>query len=255
MELAIFSQALRDSLRFRRIWPWLALGVVCFGMAFAWKQFNPDSLPADRYASVTLIFVYRILALLSAVLTAAILTQEVEQKTIVYLLTRPVPRWKLLLFRYLASVLVVFLVSAFALTLTNIGAYQGVPRFDAAFGRDLAALGLGSLAYGALFMFVSLLFNRAMLFCLLFAFGWETAIPNMPGEMYKVSINSYLQAISDHGATMLSRGLSAAAGTLGTSTITVAWAVAVLGTICLGFVAASLWWFTHFEYVPRDDAE
>ena len=111
MESAIFGQALREYLRPRRLIPWLLLAVLCAVLAFFWGNLNRESTMAGRYAMVSSMLVFRLLALMSAIFTTAIVTQEVEQKTIVYLLTRPVPRWKLLLMRYLASVLVVAVIS------------------------------------------------------------------------------------------------------------------------------------------------
>ena len=40
--------------------------------------------------------------------------------------------------------------------------------------RDLTAVAVGALAYGTLFVLVSLIINRSMVVCLLFAFAWET---------------------------------------------------------------------------------
>jgi ABC-2 type transport system permease protein len=195
------------------------------------------------------------LALASAIFTTAILSQEVEQRTIVYLLTRPVPRWRLLLTRYAASVIVVALVGAFAAVVTSFGAYGGNFLSNPLLGRDLLALGVGALAYGALFLFVSLLFNRALIICALFAFGWESSIPNLPGDLYRLSVFSYLQAIAEHPTSGGSGVLALLSGTAGEGGITRTTAFLVLGAMVVGLLLASAWWFTHFEYVPREDAE
>src|ERR1022692_2459241 len=102
MELAVFSQSLLEGLRLRRSLPWVCLGFICFVFASYWDTFQPGQTRIAQYASVSSIFVFHILALMSAIISSSIHSQEVEQKTIVYLLTRPIPRWKLLLFRYLA---------------------------------------------------------------------------------------------------------------------------------------------------------
>jgi ABC-2 type transport system permease protein len=255
VEQAIFGQALREYLRPRRVIPWILLGLICALLAFFWKTLEPKSDSAHQYANVSSMLVFRIVALASAIFTTAILSQEVEQRTIVYLLTRPVPRWKLLLIRYAASVIVVAMLGAFGAVLTSLGAFKSLGGNDL-LTKDIVALTVGAFAYGALFLFVSLLFNRAMLVCLLFAFGWETSVPNMPGEMGRLSILSHLQAIAEHPNTQdQSKLLGLATGALGTNTISPSSAWGVLGfltILCLGLCA---WWFTHFEYVPREDAE
>jgi ABC-2 type transport system permease protein len=199
--------------------------------------------------------VFRIVALASAIFTTAIISQEVEQRTIVYLLTRPVPRWKLLLIRYLASVLVVGVLGVIGALLTSWGAFGSLGGNDL-LGKDVMALLVGAFAYGALFLFISLIFNRAMLVCLLFAFGWETSVPNMPGSMNSLSILTYMQAIAEHPASQdQSKLLGIASGALGDNTIPPDRAWGILVGIIIVMLALSAWWFTHFEYVPREDAE
>jgi len=255
VESAIFGQAMREYLRPRRLLPWLALAAVCLVLASLWRQLEPGATAQQRYMNVSSILVFRILALVSAIFTTAIVSQEVEQRTIVYLLTRPVQRWKLLLIRYGASVLVVALVSLIAAALASFGAYSGRPLSNPLFLKDAEALIVGAFAYGALFLFVSLLFNRALIICALFAFGWEASISNMPGEMYRMSIFSYLQAIAEHPNTESNRLLGFISGALGDNAISRGSAYTTLIVMTVVLLGISAWWFTQFEYVPREDAE
>lgn len=254
MTSAIFSQALREYLRPKRVLPWLFLAIICLALAAVWSKINPSATPTDKYAIVSSMLVFRLLALASAIFTTAIVSQEVEQRTIVYLLTRPVPRWRLLLTRYVASVIIVSLIGVFASVVTSIGAYGGGFASNPLLGKDILALTIGALAYGALFLFVSLLFNRALIICALFAFGWESSIPSLPGDMYRVSIYSYLQAIAEHPGSNLPNAMSRMSGVTA-SAITPSQAYLLLGIMVVALLAVSAWWFTHFEYVPREDAE
>ncbi len=254
MGSAILGQAFREYLRTRRLWPWLALGFVCLGVGASWHYLNPSADRPQAYSTVSSMLVFHLLALASAIFTTAIVSQEVEQKTIVYLLTRPVPRWKLLLLRYAASVTVVALIAIFAALLTSLGTFHGLVS-NSFLPRDVLALFIGALSYGALFLFVSLLFNRSLVICALFAFGWESVIPDMPGEMYKLSIFSYLQAIAQHPAPTDNQALSLLTGASSGSTLTPSTAYLCMGILVVGLLALSAWWFTHFEYVPREDSE
>lgn len=254
MTVAIFSQALREYLRPKRVLPWLLLAMLCLVLAAFWYKLDGGSSQADRYASVSSMLVFRLLALASAIFTTAIISQEVEQRTIVYLTTRPVPRWRLLLTRYVASVIAVSIIGAFAAVVTSIGAFGGGFLSNPLLGKDILALTVGALAYGALFLFVSLLFNRALIICALFAFGWESSVPSLPGDIYRVSIYSYLQAIAQHPGSDQPNALSRLSGATG-SAITVSSAFLLMGLMVVALLAVSSWWFTHFEYVPREDAE
>lgn len=256
MESYIFTSSLKEFTRARRLWPWLALCVLAALLAFVWQKLSPDASPADRYASVSSMIVFRMIALVSAIFATAIVSQEVEQKTIVYLLTRPVPRWKLVVFRFLAGALVVSVIGAIGALCVSLGAFNTGFLSNSLLVKDILAMVFAAFAYGALFLFVSLLFNRAMIICLIYAFGIETALPNLPGDISRLSIYSYLQAIAEHPSTSSpSQGLNLAAGDLGLNTLTASVAIpslVILTAVCLGL---SAYWFTKFEYVPREDAE
>lgn len=254
MEGAIFSQALREFMRFKRVIPWVLFALVCGGLAFVWPKFQPDVTHQGQYTNVIAIFVFKMVALASAILTTAIVSQEVEQKTIVYLLTRPVKRFSIILFRYLASIIVMSAISIFGLLCTSFGASVGLN--NELIGKDIIAVVLGSAAYGALFLFVSLILNRSMLVCLLYAFAWESAIPNLPGDLYYLSINSYMQGIAQHPAAEdANRTVTVIGGMKSATLLSSGTSIAVLLLLSATLVAISMVWFTKFEFVPREDAE
>jgi hypothetical protein len=120
--------------------------------------------------------------------------------------------------------------------------------------HDLGAIVAGSAAYVALFTLVSLFVNKPMVPCLLFAFVWETAVPDMPGDLYRLSISGYLTSIAHRPTMEFKNGaLDALAGLLGVNVIssTAAWAGMIGFTLfCLAFGA---YWFRTFEYIARED--
>lgn len=254
MESYIFLSSLKEFSRFKRVIPWLALSVLAMVLALVWQRLSPDSPPAERYASVSSMIVFRMIALASAIFATAIVSQEVEQRTIVYLLTRPVPRWKLLVFRFLAGVVVLTVLGAIGTVAVSLGVFKGGFLSNDLLFKDWLALFLAALAYGTLFLFISLLFNRAMIICLIYAFGIETALPNLPGDISRLSIFTYLQAVAQHPDTG-GGAASAAAGDLSTNTLSAGVALPILVVMSVIFLAASAYWFTKFEYVPREDAE
>lgn len=253
MSVAIFSQALREYLRPRRSLSWILLALLCLALSAGWKGLDPKASALDQYATVSSILVFRLMALASAVFTTAILTQEVEQRTIVYLLTRPVPRWQLLLVRYAASVVAVAAVGILAALLASVGAYGANFAANPLLAKDILALGVGAVAYGALFLLVSLLFNRSLMICSLFAFGWESSAPSLPGDLFRLSIYSYLQAIARHPTSGGNGLMERLGGSAAINAISQVQAFTILGSMTLALLALSAWWFTHFEYIPRDD--
>lgn len=256
MDAYIFTSSLREYLRTRRLIPWIILAFAGMALATFWHYLNRSATNTDAYVSVSEMLVFHVMALTSAIFTSAIVSQEVEQKTIVYLLTRPISRSRLILFRYLASASVVALLGILGAALVSIGVFKGGFVGNEFFRRDVVALVVGAFSYGALFLIITLVVNKAMMVCLLFAFGWETIVPNLPGEMYRLSIYSHIIGIADHPAKEdTGNALGVATGGLSTNVITPGSAYFTLAVMIVALVALSAWWFTKFEYVPRDDAE
>jgi ABC-2 type transport system permease protein len=250
----VFKAALQDFTRAKRMVTWLSVCVVLFLVALVYQRTQNSFEPVSTYATLSSLMVFQILPLASAIFSSAIVSAEVEQKTIVYLLTRPIPRWQLLLFRMLASVLVVFVIGALAITVVSLAVFRGLGHPQ--FGRDLVAAFVGAFAYGGLFTLLSLLINRSMIVSLLFAFGWETAVPRLPGDIQMLSINSYLASIANRPYFVgVENPIVNNETGLGSSSIapTFAWFfLAIFITFC--FVMSMLW-FNRAEIVPREDVE
>jgi ABC-2 type transport system permease protein len=233
------------------IWVIVAIAMVVLGQVFL--RFTPTSTATAAYSTLSELIVFRILALAAAIFATGVVSQEVEQKTIVYLLTRPVPRPVLILARTLAASITVSIVGILAAIGTALGTRA---TFGELFFRDCSALILGSFAYCALFVLVSLLINKSMVINLIFAFGYEAAVPKMPGDIYKVSINSYLMSIASH--PMIAPVTSDAAPVATPAAVNTiqpgaAW-LAMIGLVvlCSMFNAQ---WFDRNEYVPREDGD
>lgn len=251
----LFSAAFRDFLKPKRLLTWALVAVGLFGLAKVYMATQPNSDAAQTYVELSGILGFRLLALVAAIFSSMVLSQEVEQKTIVYLLTRPVDRKVMLLSRLAAAVAITALVSL--LGLVSIGlAVHGFGLFgNEYFLKDIKALLMGAVAYSSLFVLISLIVNRAMLVCLIFAFGWETVIPNFQGSVYLLSIYSYLTTIAERPSISAGGMFQALAGQLGTNTLATgtAWTVMIiLSAVCIGVAA---WWFSAFEYTPREDTE
>lgn len=252
----VFQTALSEFLRFKRIAVWGIVALLLYGAARVFTGTGRGGDPSEAYATLSSLLLFRLLPLASAIFSTAVLSQEVEQKTVVYLLTRPIPRPTFLVMRTLASALAVVLVTllgAFALSLAT---YHKL--VNPIMMRDVLAIIAGAFAYGSLFVLVSLLINRSMIVCLLFAFAWETSIPSMPGSMSLISISTYLTAIAQRPSTTPANSGSpfgAIANALGTNTLRADTGWVVMIGLVLLCMALGAWWFSQNEFLPREDAE
>lgn len=406
-DLFIFKSSLRDLLRAKRMVASILLILAPAGIALLWRFFAADAFdPFDAYNTLSSVVVYGfLLVILSVVFGTGVISQEIEQKTIVYLLTRPVPRWRIVIMKFLAAVTGIsvtvlaatlllgivtvwsggeqssvvrmrdvrdreLLVTTIAehtwpaaeylydklpqstrealdnrgkpqpapplppsppgrrrgpirrmfgpprnrpgdyprmvldginrTLLTDTGFYSDerfpdvlsnqqikdllaahptsgpklaklnrllfesidpkmiAPRPDPVFpiGRDMYVLPVGALAYGALFLLLATLLNRPLMYGLVFAFGWETWVPNMPGKFGMVSIMTYLRALAPHPQPSaesqdLLQFLSGGNVTVITHGLAKTVLVCVIAIGLMGALAI----FSNNEYVPREDAE
>ncbi len=132
----------------------------------------------------------------------SLIADEVEDRTITYLFTRPVPRGAVLVGKYLA-----YLVCAGLLVLPSVVLvfFLVVPLLGGSVGagfpdllKDLALLAVGLAVYGALFALVGALFKRPLLTGLVFIFGWEPVVIVVPGYMKRFTVSYYLQGLVPH---------------------------------------------------------
>ena len=250
----IFASTLKDMLRFNRIWPWILLGLILFGVSTLWARMSDEGVGPEQYGNIVEMIVFRVVALAAAMFTMAVISQEIEQKTIVYLVTRTVSRRVIMWSRGLAAVVAVTVMSWISLVAVA-AVMLGLGFLGNGFvWMDLAIMMLGAAAYSTLFIFITLVMNRAMIAILAYAFVWESLVPNFSGDMPLLSINFYMTTLANHseGGSMPS-GLQALTGGAVAVEPWVAWAV-LLG-IFVGGMALNAWWFGRFEYLPREDAE
>jgi len=131
----------------------------------------------------------------------ALMADEIEDKTITYLFTRPIRRGAVLVGKYLAYLA----CTTFVVLPSVVIVYLLVVPMRGTLGgsfidllKDLAMLALGLGVYGALFAFIGAKFKRPLLIGLVFIFGWEQAALAFPGYLKKFTIAYYLQSLVPH---------------------------------------------------------
>src|SRR3954467_3512479 len=131
----------------------------------------------------------------------SLIADEVEDKTITYLFTRPIPKGAVLLGKYLAYLACTVFVVLPSVVIVYLAIVPMRGNLGASFldlVKDLILLALGLAVYGALFAFVGAKFKRPLLAGLIFVFGWEQAALAFPGYLKKFTVAYYLQALVPH---------------------------------------------------------
>ncbi|MBL8064914.1 MAG: ABC transporter permease subunit [Chthonomonadaceae bacterium] len=251
----VFNVSLKDLLRPQRSIAWLAVAGAVFAAAKVWSILAADLEPADSFDRVQQAVVLRVVALCAAVFSTLALSSEVEQGTVTFWVTRPLSRFQLLLGKWMATTvasLTVTLASYFsaAVAVLGVGAFTN-PKV----GPDLFALVLGVSAYTSFFVLASLYVKKPLLVTLLFAFGWETFVPNMPGDMFYLSILTYLRSAGPH--TIVAGGPSIGdviTGALAPKTVDpgqAVWMLSIMSIVFLGLAARK---FRNLDFLPGQNS-
>lgn len=256
-DLLLFRAALRDLLRFKRLAAAVPLAVLPAALALLWRAAaaakGGAAEPEVVYNTLCggLIFGFT-LVILAVLFGTGVISQELEGRTIGYLLTRPVPRARILLAKFLgafAGITLTVWLSTILLALAARVSWEPV-------WRDLAVLPAGALAYGGLFLLVAAALDRPLIYGLFFAFGWESWIPLMPGNFQRVSVMTYLRVLAPHPKPPDEEGdITDVLAALNPTTITPGHARWVLLGVILVALGLALWVFSRREYAPREDAE
>jgi ABC-type multidrug transport system permease subunit len=149
---------------------------------------------------IWVLFVRFIVPVLGVFYGTSLVADEVEDKTITYLFTRPIQRGAVLMGKYLAYLVCTALV---VLPSVMIVYFMIVPFSDvpATFGllvKDLGILAIGLAVYGALFALIGAVLKRPLVIGLVFAFGWEQMALLMPGYLKRFTLAHYVQALVPH---------------------------------------------------------
>ena len=180
----------------------------------------------------------------------ALMADEVEDKTVTYLFTRPIRRGAVLVgkyFAYLACTTLVVLpsVSLVYLLVVPMNGTLGGSFLDLV--KDLAMLALGLAVYGALFAFIGAKFKRPLLIGLIFILGWEQAALAFPGYLKKFTVAYYLQSLVPHA--MPSDSVMTAIQGLFRDSPSLPVSLLSLGTILVVFLTLAAWLVERREYV------
>lgn len=158
--------------------------------------------PALFGAMIWLMYLRFIVPVLAVFYGTSLIADEVEDKTITYLFTRPIPRGAVMAGKYLAYlVCTIMVVLPSVMVVYFLIVPYGGGSIAASFPdlvKDLGLLALGLIAYGAVFAWVGARFKRPLLTGLIFVFGWEQAAMVFPGYLKRFTVAYYLQALVPH---------------------------------------------------------
>jgi hypothetical protein len=202
---------------------------------------GPMLLKRDFGDIVWRLYIRFVVPVLGVFYGTSLISDEVDDKTLTYLFTRPVPRRAVFLGKYLACVVCTSLLVLPSLTVVF---FLIVPLADIGpsffvLVADIGLLALGLAVYSALFGLVGTVLKRSLVAGLVVAFGWEQIAMLLPGYVRWLTVVYYLQGLAPH-VVPTEEGLSVFAtvtsDTPGTLVCLLCLFVALAGSLGLGML-------------------
>jgi ABC-type transport system involved in multi-copper enzyme maturation permease subunit len=197
---------------------------------------------------VFLVFLTFLLPLWSLSFATEAIGGERENRSLIWMLTRPMPRWAMYLARWVALL-------PWAIGL-NVGGFlllclaSGPPGY-LAFQLYWPAVWWASLAFASLFLLIGAVFRRPAVVAILYSFCLEMVMGNMPGYLKRLSISFYARCLMMDQAAEYGIEMEQAVVFLPVSSLeaTITLASAALGLLLLGMIV-----FSYAEYSEGEGA-
>lgn len=236
----------------RRRMIWVGLALIVPPALTAWGRLSMGGTGTDLFMEMLVNLMLQLEVLgLTLYLAVAAVRDEVEDGTIVYLLTRPVPKWAIVAGKLMAVVLgvgiamLVDLLLVYAIAVSPDGVGELLSGLGILFSAIWALL-LATIAYAGLFGLFGTLFKRPMIPALVLAFGWEGVVSNLPGGIPKASLMFYTKSVLGLGPEGNSM-LDILMPPLDPVSVPVASLVLIVASVL--FWAAALFFATRREFV------
>ena len=134
-----------------------------------------------------------LLPLVAVIVGTAVIGSELDDGTIVYLLAKPIARWRIVAVKLVVAWVVVVLLVAPAIAVSGV---IGHPDANLAIGYALAAA-FGALEYTAAFLALSLVTSRALVMGLAYVVVWEGVVAGLFAGTRVLSIRQHTLAVAD----------------------------------------------------------
>jgi ABC-2 type transport system permease protein len=195
MTAALISITLRSLLNRRRTLFLGLLGLLLVAVAALYRLNAPDATESLEVTRGLLdeFGIGVLLPLVAVIVGTAALGSEIEDGTIVYLLARPVPRWRIVIVKLLISWLLTCLLVAPAIFVAGI---IGHGDAQLAFGYAAASV-TGALEYCAVFVALSIVTTRALIIGLAYVVVWEGFVAALFAGTRPISIRQHALSVAE----------------------------------------------------------
>ena len=204
---------------------------------------SPRAIDAFTQSVFVAMIVTLLLPLVALVFGTAAFGTEIEDGTVVYLLAKPVPRWRTVLAKWAVAATASAVLAGGATVLAGLIGLAGTPNgVETTIGFAVAVV-IGAVIYAGVFVALSLVTGRALIAGLLYVLVWEGALADLFSGIRFLSIRQYILAIAD---------AAGAGGRIDADTLDLPTAVILAAIVTVGAVVVAVRRLSVFE-IPQAD--
>ncbi len=197
-----------------------------------------------QYSLILYIYYQALIPLATLLYASSMIRDEQDQKTLGYLLLRPIPRWAILLSKYAACSTVMGALSALAILGCHLsfwvfkGAHLPAGYFHLPLlGWTIVIAWTSCLVFLAVFSVISAIFRRALVAGLIYGFFIEIVLSLVPAVVARISCMHYIRGLflrPPFGDSSLNREIELGLGLFEIPTRgTAALSLLLVATVCL----------------------
>jgi ABC-2 type transport system permease protein len=165
-------------------------------MGYAGSQSKAPLEDGTNLMDTLILFFF--MPVMAMIFGSSLIRDEIDDKSITLVATAPLDR----AFSYLGYYLPLGIATAISMvTISTVGwlaffGQHGMGSDELGLYLEIVALVvIGSFVYSSLFLAISVLFNKPILFGLFYAFIWEGYIGSLPGAIQNASVKHYLRSL------------------------------------------------------------
>ena len=193
----LLSLTLRQQVLRRSTLLLIGLALLPVLLALLFRLTDTDDDPQTWTSEVLYrgLIITAVLPLTALMFGTSVLGDELEDGTAIYLLTKPVPRWEILLPKLIAPWLLTSAIIVISTVVSGLIAIDSGGQ-DVVYGAAFAVV-LGSLVYTTLFVMLSVLSTHALIIGLIYVFIWEGAVAGLFEGVRYLSVRHYTLGVAD----------------------------------------------------------
>ena len=165
-------------------------------MGYAGSQSNNPLEDGTNLMDTLILFFF--MPVMAMIFGSSLIRDEIDDKSITHVATAPLDR----AFSYVGYYLPLGIAVSLSMVMISsvgmfafYGQHGGGSESLEIYVEFIALVVIGSFVYSSLFLAISVLFNKPVLFGLFYAFIWEGFIGSLPGAIQNASVKHYLRSL------------------------------------------------------------